>query len=351
MRLAPHSLVMENFGIWHSSNIIFIDWLFVPGVFVVLILALILDAIIGDPRWIPHPVRGIGVIIKFFDSIFNRAHYPKHFLRIFGFGLVVIITIVFITVGWVITFYTAGIPFGWIIELVIIMVMISQRSMIDHAWRVGRALKSENLEVSREKVGHIVGRDVATLDKAGVSRAAIESISESFTDGVVAPIFWYLVGGLPGLLVFKAISTLDSMVGYRNPKYLDFGMAAARFDDILNWFPARIAGPIIALAAFFIPKASSIGAFYILFRDASKHNSPNAGWAEAAMAGALRIRLLGPRMYKSIEVLDASWIGDGKKEATFFDLLKAIHIYAISCFILWVGIFMAIIFIKLLLVK
>ena len=348
--MALHSLLMNSFGLWYLSNVSFVDWVFMPGTLIVLVLALVLDAIIGDPRWIPHPVKGIGVIIRYFDLTFNRQNFSKNHRKIFGFILVIFIVFFFALIGWFITVVVAEISFGWIIELIFIYSMVSQRSMVDHALRVIHALKGNNLSSGRYHVSQIVGRDVSSLNESAISRAAIESVAESFTDGVVAPVFWYLALGLPGILVFKAISTLDSMVGYRNEQYLEFGMAAARFDDFLNWLPARIAGPIIACSACFVPKTSPRTAFHILFRDASKNISPNAGWTEAAMAGALKIRLLGPRKYPG-QVMYSSWIGEGEKEADPVDIMRAVQVYAMGCCIVASSIIVAVIIINLFFIK
>jgi adenosylcobinamide-phosphate synthase len=163
-----------------------------------------------------------------------------------------------------------------------------------------------------------------------VSRAALESLAENFSDGVVAPLFWFLLGGLPGLLAYKAINTLDSMIGYRDAKFLYFGRVAARLDDVANWPAARIAGALLCIAALLTPGASAANAWRAMWRDAGKHGSPNAGWPEAAMAGALGLALAGPRDYGDT-VIDGAWMGDGRSQADVGDITRGIVVFRWSC--------------------
>jgi adenosylcobinamide-phosphate synthase len=197
---------------------------------------------------------------------------------------------------------------------------------------VALALDREGIEAGRRAVAHIVGRDPAQLDEHGVARAAIESLAENFGDAVVAPVFWYVLFGMPGLIIYKAANTMDSMIGHLTPQYRAFGMAAARFDDALNFIPARLAGILIVLAAFFAPKASPWGAFKTMIRDAGKHRSVNAGWPEGAMAGALGLALAGPRRY-SQHVVNDPWVGDGRARATVLDIRRGLYVYAVACLI------------------
>jgi adenosylcobinamide-phosphate synthase len=179
-------------------------------------------------------------------------------------------------------------------------------------------------------VRHIVGRDPMSLDEHGVARAAIESLAENFSDGVVAPVLWTILFGLPGLFVYKTANTLDSMIGHLSPRYRSFGWAAARLDDVLNLAPARLAALLIAAAALVTPQTSSGAALRIMLRDAGKHRSPNAGWPEAAMAGALGLALAGPRRYAERVVADP-WIGDGRARAVPTDMFRALLIYVVAC--------------------
>ncbi len=199
------------------------------------------------------------------------------------------------------------------------------RSLSDHVLPIARALERDDLETARARVAMIVGRDVASLDEAGVARAAIESLAESVCDGVVAPLFWLLVGGLPGLWTYKAINTADSLIGHREQRWRAFGWAAARTDDVANLIPARISGGLLCLAGF--------GGWRTMWRDAGNHASPNAGWPEAAMAGALGLKLAGPIAYDGVSVAKP-YIGDGRAAATAADLRAALGIYRRACVLL-----------------
>ena len=176
----------------------------------------------------------------------------------------------------------------------------------------------------------IVGRDTQELDQPGVCRAAIESLAESFCDGVCAPIFWLAVAGLPGGIAYKAVNTADSMIGHKTDRYIDFGWAAARTDDVLNWLPARLSVLWLALGALVVPGASPIRAVTAALRDARLHDSPNAGWPEAAMAGALGVRLMGPRLYDG-ELVDGPWLGDGRRSLGISDIQTALKLYRAAC--------------------
>jgi adenosylcobinamide-phosphate synthase len=215
---------------------------------------------------------------------------------------------------------------GWIVIAVLAFPGLAQRSLYDHVRRVALPLAAHDLPAARLAVAMIVGRDTAALDEAGVARAAIESLAESFNDGVAAPLFWLLLLGLPGLWTHKAINTADSLIGHREEPFRLFGWAAARTDDLLNLIPARLAGFLICLA---VP-----GGWRVLWRDAGKHASPNAGWPEAAMAGALRLRLAGPIAYDGI-MHDKPWIGDGSLTADAVSIGRALTVYLRACLLLW----------------
>ena len=203
---------------------------------------------------------------------------------------------------------------------------LAQRSLFDHVRAVGERIDASDLPRARGAVGMIVGRDTAELDDAGVARAAIESLAESFCDGVAAPLFWLLLLGLPGVWAYKAVNTADSLIGHREDRWRAFGWAAARTDDFANWIPARLSGVLLCLAGG--------GGWRILWRDARKHASPNAGWPEAAMAGALGLRLAGPIAYDGV-THDKPWIGDGDSDAGGEDIDRALAIYVRACLLLW----------------
>ena len=205
----------------------------------------------------------------------------------------------------------------------------AQRSLHDHVRAVAIALERDGVEAGRRAVGMIVGRDTAVLDRAGVARAAIESLAENFSDGVVAPAVWLALGGLPGCALYKAANTADSMVGHRSERYAAFGWAAARFDDVVNLPASRLAALWIVIAAT-LAGSSAAGAGRAVRRDASRHRSPNAGWPEAAMAGALGLQLAGPRVYGAVLVEDA-FMGDGRREADAPDIRRALRLYRMAC--------------------
>ncbi len=205
----------------------------------------------------------------------------------------------------------------------------AQRSLHDHVRAVAIALERDGVEAGRRAVGMIVGRDTAVLDRAGVARAAIESLAENFSDGIVAPAVWLALGGLPGCALYKAANTADSMVGHRSERYAAFGWAAARFDDVVNLPASRLAALWMVIAAT-LAGSSAAGAGRAVRRDASRHRSPNAGWPEAAMAGALGLQLAGPRVYGAVLVEDA-FMGDGRREADAPDIRRALRLYRMAC--------------------
>src|SRR5215470_17443950 len=221
---------------------------------------------------------------------------------------------------------------GAAFEAVTISVLVAQRSLYEHVAAVAAALASDGVVGGRAAVRHIVGRDPASLDAHGVARAAIESLAENFGDGVVAPVFWYLLLGLPGLFAYKMANTLDSMIGHRTPRYRAFGWAAARVDDVLNTVPAPLSGLLLAVAAAFTKNSRPGRAVAVMVRDGRKHHSPNAGWPESAMAGALGLALAGPRQYPEGPVADP-WLGDGSARAGVPDIVRGLQLYRIACLI------------------
>ena len=306
------------------------DWPIGQAVPLILLAALALDALIGDPRWLPHPIRAMGWLTGLLDRALNRERHGEGVRVFLGAVAVVLVVGASAAAGWAVAHHAAAIAWGWLAELGLVTMLLAQRTMVDHMMRVAHALDA-GAEPARAELRHIVGRDVSALDGLGIARAAIESGAENYSDGVVAPAFWYLLLGLPGLLAYKAINTMDSMIGHRSPRHRAFGRAAARLDDAVNWLPARIAGGLIALAALFLPGAAPGRAWRTMLRDAPKHSSPNAGWPEAAMAGALGLALLGPRRYEGGAAGDAAWLGDGRREATADDLRRTVWVFALAC--------------------
>jgi adenosylcobinamide-phosphate synthase len=292
----------------------------------VMAVALLIDAVIGDPdvvwRQVPHPVALLGRLIAALDRALNSGAVRR------AKGVLALLVLVGVSggIGVVITALLAPHDWGWIVEAILAAILIAQQSLFRHFRAVTQPLAAGDLAGARAALARIVGRDVTSLDDSGVARAAIESLAESTADGIVAPVFWGALFGLPGILVYKAVNTADSMIGHRDARYADFGWAAARLDDLLNLAPARLTGLLFVIAAAFTPGADARGAFTAMRRDARKHASPNAGFPEAAMAGALGMRLGGPRAYDG-EVHDLPWFGDGRAEAGSVDMRRAAQLF------------------------
>ncbi len=295
----------------------------------VILMAMALDTLIGDPprlyRVVPHPVAAIGRLVGALDARWNDPALGDEIRRQRGVTLAIVVTAGAFALAWLVGYALGQISWGWLLEALLASALLSFRGLYDHVRRVAEAL-DDGLGPAQAAVGHIVGRDPASLDAHGVARAAIESTAENFADGTVAPVFWYLVFGLPGLVAYKAINTMDSMVGYRSPRHEAFGAAAAKLDDAVNFWSSRLAGLLFVVAAAAVPGADAAGAWRAMRRDAPKHRSPNAGWPEAAVAGALGLAIAGPRRYGA-RVVDDHWMGDGRTQATAADLRRALALY------------------------
>jgi adenosylcobinamide-phosphate synthase len=207
--------------------------------------------------------------------------------------------------------------------------LLAQRSLHDHVADVAAGLAAD-LQRGRQAISHIVGRDPQSLDAAAVARAAIESLAENFSDGIVAPTLYMAAGGLPTAVAYKTINTADSMIGHRSPRYAAYGWSAARLDDLVNLPASRLAALLIVLAAALLPRCNAVESMKAIWRDARRHRSPNAGWPEAAMAGALGLRLAGPRTYDGV-LVDDGWMGSGRADATSVDILAALRVYRVAC--------------------
>ncbi|MEO5586323.1 MAG: adenosylcobinamide-phosphate synthase CbiB [Novosphingobium sp.] len=297
----------------------------------VALVALALDAAIGWPaglyRLVGHPVGAFAAIIERCEAGLNMPAWSFARRRLAGAATVVVLIgvvgVATLAIEWSLL-HVFG-QWAWLGTAVLAFPGLAQRSLFDHVRAVHFALSHQDIAQARSAVGMIVGRDVASLDEGGVSRAAIESLAESFCDGVAAPLFWLFALGLPGIWVYKAINTADSLIGHREARWRAFGWAAARLDDLLNLVPARLAGTVICVIG---------GGWNVMWRDAGKHESPNAGWPEAAMAGALHVRLAGPIAYDDV-FADKPWIGEGGDEATVRDLGRSLTIYLRACLALW----------------
>ena len=286
----------------------------IAGSPLVLLMALMLDAAMGEPDWLwsrlPHPAVMMGRVIGWADARFNRGARRKRA------GILVMAALVVAAgaVGWAVQ----GLIPTPIADILIVAILLAQKSLVQHVRAVADGLR-ENVAAGRRAVAMIVGRDTAGMDEAAVARAAIESAAENLSDGVIAPAFWYLFGGLPGLLIYKIANTADSMIGHRTPRHEAFGWAAARLDDVLNWIPARLTALLILLAR------GRIALWPAVAREARLHRSPNAGWPEAAMARVLGVALSGPRSYAGV-MQEFPWInsqGDRQPDAATIERAAA----------------------------
>lgn len=294
-----------------------------------MVVAMAVDALLGWPSWlfarIGHPVTWLGRLIVALDTGWNRTSDPPALRRGAGVAGALLVIVLAVALGWLLqSLLQLLIPWGWIqIALVGILAwpLVALRSLHDHVAAVANPLLGGDIAAAREAVSRIVGRDPAALDEAGIARAAIESLAENASDGIVAPVLWGALFGLPGILGYKAINTLDSMIGHRSERHEAFGWAAARIDDVANFIPARLTGFLFVLLA---PKRSE--ALSCMTCDARRHRSPNAGWPEAAMAGALGVRLSGPRIYHG-SITDEPWLNESARDPLAADIVEGLTVY------------------------
>ncbi len=297
-----------------------------------MLVAMALDSAIGWPAWlyaaIGHPVTWIGALIRRLDLSLNHDAAPDLSRRIAG---VVTALVVISGTGGVAWVLQGALPAGWLGVLiggVLAWPLLALRAMYAHVAAVVSPLRNNDLEQARFAVSMIVGRNAAVLDEAGVARAAMESLAENTSDGIVAPLFWGAILGLPGIAAYKAINTLDSMIGHRTPRFEAFGWASARIDDLVNLIPARLTGAVFALVSNAPRQAAKV-----MWRDAGLHRSPNAGWPEAAMAAGLGVRLSGPRVYAD-RVADEPWVNAGAPDPSPHDLQRGLALYVRAMFVL-----------------
>jgi adenosylcobinamide-phosphate synthase len=290
-----------------------------------LLVALAADALLGEPDWlyrrVPHPIVLIGRAIGGLEQRLLAPMASAARKRAMGVVLLVVVAGGAAGLGAVLHLGLGTLPLGWLGEGLLASTLLAQRSLTQHVAAVADGLERD-LATGRTAVSLIVGRDPERLDQAGVGRAAIESLAENLSDGVMAPLFWAVVAGLPGLLAYKAVNTLDSMVGHKSERYRAFGWASARLDDLANLIPARLTGLLLCLAGVIL-RASPAASLRVMLRDAPKHRSPNAGWPEAAMAAALGVRLAGPRSYGGVVVADG-WMGHGRSEVEAADIRRGV---------------------------
>lgn len=294
------------------------------------LFAMLIELCAGYPqpllRAIGHPVTWIGRLISVLDRWLNRDTAGPEWRR--GSGVVALLALLIIVGSLALIAQHAlfRLPLGLAAVAVIASSLLAQRSLHRHVANVAVALEKAGIEAGRLAVSHIVGRDTHALDEAAVARAAIESLAENFSDGIVAPVLWLCIGGLPGGALYKAINTADSMIGHQTARHGAFGWAAARLDDLVNLPASRLSALLLVAAAALTRDASPAQAWNTVLRDASRHRSPNAGYPEAAMAGALGMSLSGPRLYGGVTVDDAL-MGDGRRDASAADIRRALGLY------------------------
>ncbi|WP_454649006.1 adenosylcobinamide-phosphate synthase CbiB [Bradyrhizobium liaoningense] len=288
-------------------------------------VAMAVDALLGWPSSlfvrIGHPVTWLGWLIAAIDSAWNRASDPPALRRAAGVAGALVVIALSVALGWGLQ---SLLPSGWSQIMAVGILawpLVALRSLHDHVAAVAEPLRAGDVAAARDAVSRIVGRDPAALDEAGIARATIESLAENASDGIVAPVFWGALFGLPGIFGYKAINTLDSMIGHRSERHEAFGWAAARIDDVANFIPARVTGFLFVLLA---PHRSE--ALSCMTRDARRHRSPNAGWPEAAMAGGLGVRLSGPRIYHG-SATDEPWLNEGARDPRAADIAEALTLY------------------------
>jgi len=300
-----------------------------------ILIAIVLDQLLGDPRRLPHPVRLIGAACVTCERL-SRAVLPP-----FAAGLSTVILVLGLTVAT-----TWGVIAGatllhtWLgnaASIFLIYTTIAACDLARHSTEVYTALREGNLPEARKRVGMIVGRDTADLDEAGITRGAVESVAESMVDGVTAPLFFAVLGGPMAAMLYKAVNTMDSMFGYKNERYLKFGWAAARLDDLANFIPARLTSLMIPAAAFLL-RLDAKGSLFILLRDRLRHASPNSGHTEAAVAGALGVQLGGPNIYFG-QVVEKPAIGEATRPIEPRDILRANRLMRLSSAIALLGFF------------
>ena len=294
-------------------------------------IAFILDIMIGDPRWLPHPVRIIGRCIEYLEKVLRSVFVSERMAGIFLTGIIVMGSYL-ITFKIISFFYGLGTLWGIAASIITIFYSLSIRDLLNETKGVLKALKSGDLPKARSNLSKIVGRDTHNLSEKQVVTGCIETSAESSVDGIIAPLFYAFIGGPALAMAYKSVNTLDSMVGYKNEKYNNFGWASARLDDIANFIPARIAAIILPISSF-ICGADFSNSIRIVKRDGQKHPSPNSGIPEAAIAGALRIRLGGPSVYNGIHS-DKPFIGDPINNIDFDDISNTTRIVMVSAIIL-----------------
>ncbi len=297
-------------------------------------LALLIERFIGYPKplhqKIGHPVEWIGRLVTKLESDLNKGEGR----RLKGMAALLLLMVIAAIPAIFLSTALSQIKFGWIVEALVATAFIAQNSLHEHVGAVANGL-AVSIDEGRNAVSQIVGRDPGSLNESAVSRAALESLAENTSDGIVAPALWFALLGLPGIVIYKAINTADSMVGHKSDRFHEFGWATARLDDLVNLPASRISGLLFAAAAAWNDRERGTSALLAMWRDASKNQSPNAGWPESAFAAGLAIKFGGPRSYMG-ETVDLPWMGDGREELTRDDIAKGLRLYATAMTMLFV---------------
>jgi adenosylcobinamide-phosphate synthase len=273
-----------------------------------LALAFLVDLAIGDPVYRAHPIRVIGASLRWFEGRLRSLGLDGY-----GGGIALLVLLAIFWLSALVILMTllhrVSPQLGWVAHVAVLYTMLALGDLLHHVWRIESAARAGNLDRARAAVSALVGRDTDRMDAAACRRAAVESLSENLTDGFVSPVFWYVLLGLPGIVLFKIVSTMDSMVGYKTPQYLRFGWCGARLDDVMNYLPARLTWLLIVAIAFVMPGFSGRQAWRVGLEQHAVLLGPNSGWSEAAIAGALERRIVGPIWLRGVQVTDL-WVGD-----------------------------------------
>lgn len=307
-------------------------------------LALLVERLFGYPKplydKIGHPVEWFGTVLKKLEALLYDPQAEPMQARLRGLAVLLALLLIVTIPAVFVASILSTLKFGWIVEALLATALIAQHSLYEHVSAVGKGLDI-SLNEGRKAVARIVGRDPATLDESGVVKGALESLAENASDGIVAPVLWYALLGLPGIVAYKAINTADSMIGHKSERYIYFGWAAARLDDLINLPASRLTGFLFAAAAAWNDQERGKLAVLAMWRDAPKHQSPNAGWPESALAASLGVKFGGPRSYEGARV-DLPWMGEGRETLNRDDIRKGLRLYGTAMtFLLFLAVFLA----------
>ena len=290
-----------------------------------MLIALCIDRLIGWPdflfRRFSHPVVGIGHLISLFERNLNKTTWSTSLRRTTGFLTLLFLMVGFAILGFFILLIIPEGPIGVLVTSFLVWPLIAAKSLADHVAAVAEPLNANDLPEARQAVSMIVGRNSNQLGSNDIARAALESLAENTSDGVTAPLFWGVLLGFPGVLIYKFVNTADSMIGYKNERYRDFGWASARIDDLMNYIPARLTSFMYAIIS-----PNTLRVLRITFRDASQHRSPNAGWPETSVAASIGVKLSGPRIYEGVKTTDP-WLNKDGRDPTGSDLFSGLKLF------------------------